>query len=344
HIYVILFNKKPIGLTSPTTLVCTAADCYGRISSSVTWCGTRFLEDPIDELNQMEKEAMAGWLEKARRDLQTDNDVLHSSPLWNALSKLIATFVQDLAVAASRDTQFSETGARMNGVFAHIDFFVATPLGDPEDSPVRLVPSDGKKPPVSLLLVDEAVAEQWQMTAQDVAVLGAKTLASIPFGGLSGERDALLGRPLRSERWKCPAEWRTGDDFFTEKLFVLDQPSALLSTLGVSGGDTVSLQGRFLTPILPLKEEILLYLGPEDIARRMSFEQSAEGVTVRLKLPLRGYDRGEGSRDFEIVRKYEQRENEIAWLRNVPLLEVWPHFTTTTWRAYYVYYSSQDVS
>ena len=28
---IILFNKKPIGITSPTTLVCTSVNCFGRI-------------------------------------------------------------------------------------------------------------------------------------------------------------------------------------------------------------------------------------------------------------------------------------------------------------------------
>lgn len=60
---IILFNDNPIGITSPTTLVCTAVNCSGRISS-VPWFNDRdkYLGDPVRKLNNFETEAVAGWL------------------------------------------------------------------------------------------------------------------------------------------------------------------------------------------------------------------------------------------------------------------------------------------
>ena len=49
QLYLILFKGKPIGLTSPTTLVCTASNCLNCISG-VPWFDGQYLFDPTDEL------------------------------------------------------------------------------------------------------------------------------------------------------------------------------------------------------------------------------------------------------------------------------------------------------
>lgn len=49
-LYVILWNGKPIGMTSPTTLVCTAANYIDRISQ-LDWFNGRQLVDPTRHLS-----------------------------------------------------------------------------------------------------------------------------------------------------------------------------------------------------------------------------------------------------------------------------------------------------
>ena len=55
-LYLILFNDKPIGITSPTTLVCTSIDYVENITTiDVPWYVPPFLCDPIPHLNDGEK-------------------------------------------------------------------------------------------------------------------------------------------------------------------------------------------------------------------------------------------------------------------------------------------------
>ena len=60
-LHLILFNGKPIGLTSPTTLVCTSVS-YVDCLPDVPWFDGQFLCDPTSKLNQEEKAAVASWL------------------------------------------------------------------------------------------------------------------------------------------------------------------------------------------------------------------------------------------------------------------------------------------
>ena len=51
-LYLILFKGNPIGITSPTTLVCTSIDYIQHISvNDVPWYAPPFLCDPIPYLN-----------------------------------------------------------------------------------------------------------------------------------------------------------------------------------------------------------------------------------------------------------------------------------------------------
>ncbi len=334
HCYVIVFNKKPIGLTSPTTLLCTAADCIGRLDA-VAWFGTRFLEDPISSLSPVEKEALAGWLERVKSSLLADDHVKHGGGLWNSLSRLLEGFVEGLDVTPDLEIELTESSTQMEGLFSHIDRVVTSTKGDPTKSDVRIVPSEGKKPPLTLLVVDESIAKQWKKPKKEITVLGTKTLASVPLGGLSGPRNILLTVSLHDDRHA--AEWRTPNDFFTDSLFVVEHPDAFLNTIKVKGDDRVMLLRRKVTPILPLKEEILSYLSTKDIARRLVLEASEDKVEVRLKLPLAGS--GENPREFEISRTYTFRDGQVKPLINRPAIELWPSFAMPAWHAYYTYVS-----
>ena len=59
---VLLFENKPIGITSPTTLVCTAVNCLGRISG-VPWFNEKFLEDPIGKIDTFRNRGCCGLVE-----------------------------------------------------------------------------------------------------------------------------------------------------------------------------------------------------------------------------------------------------------------------------------------
>ena len=336
NIYVILFNRQPIGIASPTTLVCTAADYFGRIHG-VPWFDGRFLLNPKEFLNPEEKQALASWLNKIKVDITNHPGSDKVDKLLTIIGDDTEGFIKDLG-GGPPYKDFIVSGIPLgmtNGVFKHIK-----PIKAKEEkvSHVKLLISESKKERTksSLLVVDRAIAEQWGMKGQDVKVYGTITLdRAIPDCTKGASRKIIAGMPLKD------SEWRILDDLFTEKLFIIEQEDAFPGAKKCRGSDTLLLgsNSNLITPILPIKSELMDYLDPTDLSNRISFQKSDNDIIVRLKLPLSGtatqnVDEG---KDFEISRKFQHSKGDIVYLSNVPILEVWPNFIRTGWKAYYTY-------
>jgi hypothetical protein len=51
NLHILLYNDKPIGMTSPTTLVATATNCFNRIDQNVVpWFNGKILLDPTKKV------------------------------------------------------------------------------------------------------------------------------------------------------------------------------------------------------------------------------------------------------------------------------------------------------
>ena len=175
---IILFNDKPIGMTSPTTLVCTAVNCFGRISR-VPWFNKRFLDDPVPKLNNFEKETVVAWLES----LQEHIVELPNTKLKASLNGLLHGFMDDLG-EASAVLSLSHTGL---GLTQDLFKCINNPVV-PRDLPssVELVPSPNKKPEMKLLVPDPNIPEVWEVEPQNVFVWKGETLATTQsFSGAS---------------------------------------------------------------------------------------------------------------------------------------------------------------
>jgi hypothetical protein len=334
NLYVIMFGDQPIGLTSPTTLVCTAADCYNRIHG-VSWFDGRYIQDPISELNDLEKRELGGWLVKLNGELAEQPDI---HKLEN-LIRLINEFVEDLVGRdfRSKKLDFKESTASLDmtaGLFRLFNHPIEGKI--PADhSHVRLVPSRGKNPTVTLLMVDPNLADYWVMPKQDINIIGAITLASFPFSGLG---PAKRGREFGRIKLLENTEWCSPAYFFTDKMFVIAQADALPGAdTAIKGFHNMRFQDNAVTPILPINPDILNYLNRGDLSQRINMENTADGFKVKIRLPLSG--NGDTPRDFEIGREY-RNDGDVIQLDNLPLLEIWPNFETPTWRAYYVYYDT----
>ena len=134
-------------------------------------------------------------------------------------------------------------------------------------------------------------------------------------------------------------EIRVPQDFFTEKLFMIESPNALPGSVAhIRGFNNLKFRDQVVTPILPLKPELLAYLSNDDLEARFSFETISDGYHVKLALPLSG-PHGTG-KDFIISRDYKFTNYDIELLENIPVLEIWPNFYCETWKAYYLYYDN----
>lgn len=316
---IILFDDKPIGITSPTTLVCTAVNCFGRISR-VPWFNEKFLENPVPRLNSFEKEAVAGWL----RHVYAHTLTLPGNRIKASINELLNDFIDDLGGTPTVPTFSAKSLDLTQDLFKCMN----NPVEPGElPSSVQLVPSSNKKPETVLLVPDQTIPEVWEVEPQNVFVWKGKTLATTQ--SFSGE--AKLELPT-------DVHWRSQQDFFTDQLFVINQEKAFHehSTLVSNGSEALNFNGVPVTPVLPITEELLTYLDVKDLNERITFEQQGSRIVVSLRLPLSGIN-GQNL-DFVISKEYgAEKVNLIA---TGPILAVWPNFRTPDWKAYYTYFTT----
>ena len=122
--YLILFKGKPIGMTSPTTLVCTSIDYIKHITvNDVPWYAPPFLCDPIPNLNANEEASVAGWLNDFHKKTIIP---LPASPIKASLAPRILDFIKDLGGAPDGLPKLADTPLRMNvGIFTGMNFPIA---------------------------------------------------------------------------------------------------------------------------------------------------------------------------------------------------------------------------
>ena len=318
---VILFNDKPIGITSPTTLVCTAVNCLGRISG-IPWFNEKFLEDPVGKLTPFETEAVAGWLKHLSGhmlELPTETGKIKAD-----LNGCLNDFIDNLGAApAIPDLSTTSLGLTQN-LFQGMNNPVA-----PKDLPpsIELVPSENKTPKTKALVFHQDIPKNWGVAPQNVLVWKGKTFATTQNFG---------GRP----ELELPADVRlqSQDDFFTDQLFVINQENAFHenSTLVAKGSKNLRFNGISVTPILPITEELLTYLDVGDLNARLTFDQQNDSIVVNLRLTLSGVN-GQNL-DFVISKEYDA--THVTQISTGPVLAIWPNFRTPDWKAYYTYFTT----
>ena len=121
-LYLILFKDNPIGMTSPTTLVCTAVD-YTDLISDVPWFNGQVLCDPIPDLNEGEKTSVAGWLNDFHKNTIT---LLPDSPIKGNLAPRILDFITDLGGTPDGQPKLADTPLGMSvGIFTGMNLPIA---------------------------------------------------------------------------------------------------------------------------------------------------------------------------------------------------------------------------
>ena len=123
-LYLILFKGKPIGMTSPTTLVFTSIDYIKHITvNDVPWYIPPFLCDPISHLNDGEKTSLAGWLNDFHKSTITPLD---GSPIIDNLAPRILDFIKDLGGVPNEQPKLADTPLGMSvGIFTGLNFPIA---------------------------------------------------------------------------------------------------------------------------------------------------------------------------------------------------------------------------
>ncbi|MCI0470373.1 MAG: hypothetical protein L0Y73_01810 [Candidatus Aminicenantes bacterium] len=330
NLSIILFGGRPIGMTSPTTLVCTSTN-YTNLIAGVSWYDGRFLIDPVDHLNITERSLLGGWLNMVKKSLLKHKDIDLDMPEFNSLMALIDKFVEDLGGGQDKIELDEDSLGMKSGISQYLDKSIRAD-GISEQSHVTVVPSKKIAPKESLLVIDKDIARQWKARERDILVYQSIPLDRVSAGDLSGDRTKLIGTPLENARWCKPEE------FFTQKLILVKQKDACPGARQPAGIAELFYQDVPVTPIIPLTGLILPYLEAEDIANRLRFDKMEDEFKVTFNIPLAGT--GGMGKDFEISKTYHAKEDEVETVMTVPITEVWPDFIAPGWKAYYTYFST----
>ncbi len=341
--YVIAGKESPIGITSPTTIVSTAADYAGMIAN-VPWYNGVYLVDPTKFLRE-ERSELIYWLNTLRSNLENHERL--DETLSHYFFTELQLFVEQLGGDADRHEGQADCALSDNiyekfnlegGIFKHIK----RPLrrrGDIDiirDSDVMIVGKEDAKE--QFLFVDSRLASAWDEDAKSIKVIGPYTLEGVDTM-LVSDRDRRYGGLTLPENVVI----KTADGVFTDRLGVILQGRALPGSQDVSIVSTKKddlgnpkYMHDAITPIIPLRKDILEHILPSDIAERLSFklhfEDNIEVITVYFTLKL-------SKKDFTVYKTFTP--DKIEKIREVPVVEIWPDFRDkrAQWQPYYCFFA-----
>ena len=339
-IYILHYQDRPLALTSPTTLVAPAAD-YQRSMAGILsqpWSADgETLCDPIPYLTADELGALYSWLQQVEQDIrqaiptaEQDNNQACLS-LFSALEAYQEDIRRRSANLSGQKIITADLGLNI-GIFRCINQTVEAKAADVGDSAVRLIPSPGRGKAGDILLVSP------QMVRDYAAQEGVPAAQLVVWPGLSAndveEENLLEDRSRIGSVSLGKASFRRPEDFFTDTMTIMESSNAFAGTMKVAGVELMNSEG--MSPILPLRDEILEYFTPQEIAQRTRIETLRDRTNVQFSFPLSGVN---GNSEFKYTKSYPN--DKINYLQSrVPVLELWPNIKREGWNKYYLYYEN----
>ena len=334
-VYIIYLNGLPIAMTSPTTLITCAAD-YENIFAGKIFTpfssNQRTLTDPIKFLSPAELNALKIWLENLYSKIQRlDKIGAKAKEISNALLKCLADYERDVANAQTAESiNFEFVASNLNlhvGIARLLDDTIKGREARFEDSAVRLL--NDKK---NLLLVSPSLVRDFaRFEGVDAARL-------VVWQGISANEitdDKLSDRKKIGRTVLKGAEFRKPEDFFYERMAVVEPANAFPNSPKIQGAETLS--EKDLTPILPIKRELFEIFSPEEISARLAISDDKENFYLHFNFPLSGVEGG--GKNFRWTKSYSKRE--LIYIdQEVPVVEIFPDFRRADWKNYYLYYEN----
>ncbi len=333
-VYIITLDGLPIAMTSPTTLVTCAADYENVFAGRLftPWSANRqTLTNPIKFLSSAELSALKFWLANLYGKVQRlDKIGAKAKEISNALLKCLADYERDVAAAQTSEGTFEFAASNLNlhvGIARLLDDTVKGREPRFEDSAVRLL-----TPKKNLLLVSPDLVRDFARFE------GVDASRLVVWQGISANEindDKLTDRTKIGRVNLNGAEFRKPEDFFHERMAVVEPANAFPNSPTLRGYE--SLSEKDLTPILPLKRELLELFTTDEISARLSISDDAENFYLHFNFPLSGVD-GAG-KDFRWTKAYPKRE--LIYIdRDVPVVEIFPDFRRAGWSDYFLYYEN----
>ena len=342
-IYVIFYNDLPLAMTSPTTLVASAADYSSTFKGvlDLPWSkDKKTLTDPVKYLSRTELVALNAWLKKLYDELQNLSRGLNSSSQDIAINllKCVRDYQEDVSRevgAGNSETSLEFISSNLNlhmGLSRLLDETVKGKEANAEDSAVKLIVNTSRSNRKLLLVSPEmakALARQEGVDPARLVVWQGISANDITEKSLQGERNKIGQITLKG------VEFRRPEDFFYDKMAVVEPGNAFPGSLEISGA--IALADDALTPVLPIKRELLEIFSPQEIVSRLSISDDADNISLHFNFPLSGVDGG--GVDFRFTKTYPKRDL-IYIQQEVPVIEIWPNIRRKNWDKYYLYYEN----
>ncbi|MDJ0900998.1 MAG: hypothetical protein QNJ55_19520 [Xenococcus sp. MO_188.B8] len=330
-IYIFLWDKKPIGMTSPSTIVVPSEE--GNWDGLPWWNSSeQRLRSPISHLNKNEQALLWCWLDNLNKALNNHGGDMKAI---NIMKGLLGDFqgrltrIPEQTLTLSDNPVFFEVAIK-RGVLEALNYPVKAPE---RDSSVQLIPSREKldPPKLPLLIYDPEIAKIWGENPQNIWIHRGKTLAAL--------RPEEL--PNLKEQWSPEVILVEPKDLFLPELKFIDQDDALPGALLPEFQEPLVFNNQRITPLIPLNSLLLDYLSPEALLKKIIFQtcKTAEGIKIRvtLDLPLSGVKDDTAYENYRLYKDYDLKE-ENSLGDQLPVLQIWPHFRKADWQEYYIFY------
>lgn len=332
-IYIFTWNNRPVGMTSPSTLVLPSEE--GIWDGLPWWNPQIFKFEPIYQyLNDIEKAQLVFWLD----NLQTEIRKHHGAPrAVNIIIGLINDFSNRLGVTSTPNVQLSDNPAFFEvplnrGALVALNHPVKV---ESRESNIRVVPSVVKPNVPPLLIIDPDIATTWNEPLQNIWVYEGKTLA------------ALLPEDIETWNKSKKVICKQPQDLFFPDFKFIDQEGILPGALLPDGSQSLVFKGKNITPLIPVNPILLDYFTPEDLAKKIikfQLVKNSSGtslVKVTLTIPLYGVNSEKAPQNVYITKEYPLLEENL--ISEVPVLEIWPNFRAEGWKEYYGFYYDAEL-
>jgi hypothetical protein len=331
-IFIWTWNGKPVGMTSPSTIVAPTAHASW---DKLPWWNvdTRQLTKPHSHLNDDEKSLLAGWLDLLMKSVNEHKPDSNRAAI-NITIGLLRDFRNSLPEPpAENDIRDEEShqyfGVRLNiGSLAGLNYPIKAKHVDAETSHLRVMTKD-LQPIKPLLLIDPELTKIWDLPPQDICIHRDRTLANFNIQDLKSGRignwdDVICLEP---------------QDLFLSELTFIDVESALPGGALPATNQSLTFKGNKITPLLPLNSILLEYFTPAELVSKLRFHQDGNSPTVRVSITLNLSGTRQRIEPHQLFKDYRLEEQNA--IDTIPVIELWPHFNIPEWQEYYAFYRGE---
>jgi len=339
RIHIIKLNGETIGFTSPSMLVCTAAD-YEGVLSEVEWFDGNRLVDPSPVLSDSSKNQLAYWLTKLKISIMNHGYIDTGNIVFKQLVEDIECFINDLGYSTAinkkelkmvnMDSDPNQYGRAhvdmMGGIFEYISMPVKLKLLKEDPSDIVLVNHNHSNEKIMLF-------SDTMFNRKDghVTVLGATTLNLVKQVGNKMNSIGSVPLPSGMELHRAE-EWLFMDQIYLVKRDRMhEEYQNDYDKIGLTWLHEGNEEKCYM--LMPIHEHVLDYLEIDQIQEHIQVStdniNNKNIIKVELEVQLSG-----GRHVFSKV--YESQQ--VHSFENTPLTSIWPGYDLgESWNRYYFY-------